>query len=346
MHVLGRIATLLGESLCFGPAYGTLKYLIRSDRPLDPERTWRFITSQRGPVLDWIRRSYPPLFVSRMLLSQSFRADHVKGIAEHYDVSNDFYELFLDRKYMFYTCADFHSESDTIEQAQTNKANHLASLIDPHPGEKILELGCGWGAMLKHLESITGDRENLYGYTLSKEQVAYNEKHNGFNVEFRNFITTDYPKSHFDKIYSIGAWEHVRKGDNRQLVDKLYQALTPEGRMVHHFFCSTSDQRPASVVCGSIFFPGSQLQSYRFYLNDFEAAGFRVAQRTVHDYRPTLRAWFDNLVANRERALQLVDVQTYNRYLVFFPASWKYFHDCIGMLVRWQLFARRGPSPR
>jgi len=67
----------------------------------------------------------------------------VLGIAAHYDVSNDFYELFLDRKYMFCTCADFPTGQETIEEAQAIKANHLLNLIDPRPGEKILELGCG-----------------------------------------------------------------------------------------------------------------------------------------------------------------------------------------------------------
>src|SRR5581483_4456023 len=99
---------------------------------------------------------------------------------------------------------DFLTGRETLEEAQTRKADFICKLIDPQPGERILELGCGWGSMLKRIHEATGDRENLFGYTLSQEQVAYNQQHNGFNVDFKNFITADYPAESFDKIYSIG----------------------------------------------------------------------------------------------------------------------------------------------
>jgi hypothetical protein len=85
---------------------------------------------------------------------------------------------------MFYTCADFHSREETLEEAQQHKADFILNLIDPKPGEKILELGCDWGPMLKRIHQHTGDKENLYGITLSKEQAKYNDEHNGFQVEF------------------------------------------------------------------------------------------------------------------------------------------------------------------
>ena len=79
------------------------------------------------------------------------KQDHLLGISEHYDVSNDFYELFLDKKYMFYSCADFDRGDETLEEAQASKANFILNLIEPKPGEKILDLGCGW---LSHRRSI------------------------------------------------------------------------------------------------------------------------------------------------------------------------------------------------
>jgi cyclopropane-fatty-acyl-phospholipid synthase len=120
-------------------------------------------------------------------------------------------------------------------------------------------------------------------------------------------------------------------------MEKLYRTLKPGGRLVLHFFCLTTDKRPANTLCGLIYFPGHLLSSYRFYLHDFEEVGFYVRRRTIHDYRPTLRAWFDRLVDNKERALELVGIETYNRYVTFFPASWRFFQDCTGMLVRWHL---------
>lgn len=343
MNALLRIAALGAESLVYGVPFGYLSYLIRSPVPLDPETTWQNITRKPPAFAQWIGDHYPPSFLRRWLLVFKQRQDHLLGISAHYDVSNDFYELFLDRRYMFYSCADFFTGQETIEEAQQQKADYILKLLDPHPGERILELGCGWGPMLKRIYECTGDKEHLTGYTLSREQVEYNEQHNGFHVEFKNFITAEYPEQAFDKIYSIGAWEHVRPREVPMLLAKLYRALVPGGRMVKHFFCRLQENLPAAAVVSQLFFPGSINSSVRYHIRAVEAAGFRIRHVSIHDYRPTLRAWFDNLVKNRQRAIELVGVRTYNRYLVFFPASWHYFDRMTGFVVRLVL-EKPGPT--
>ena len=160
------------EGLIYGPSYAYLNYLIRSPRPLEAEATWQAVAGRRSPLIEWARNEWPPAFCRPWLLARKQRQDARLGIAAHYDVSNEFYELFLDKKYMFYSCADFRSDDDTLEDAQTRKADFLFNLIDPQPGERILELGCGWGSMLKRIYESTGDKDNLYGYTLSREQAA------------------------------------------------------------------------------------------------------------------------------------------------------------------------------
>ncbi|MGI9430498.1 MAG: class I SAM-dependent methyltransferase, partial [Bythopirellula sp.] len=304
-------------------------------QPLDPATVWDDLTFDLPSYAEWVRTNWPLRPLRPLLQRAKMKQDHVLGIADHYDVSNDFYELFLDKKYMFYTCADFHHPDETIEQAQQHKADFILDLIDPQPGQKILELGCGWGAMLKRIDEHVGEKENLYGLTLSKEQVAYNEKHNGFNVEFDNFITRDYEPEAYDTIYSIGAWEHVRPNEIAPLCKKLYAAIKPGGKLVKHFFCRVAPHLFATAACSQLYFPGSMGSPYWAHVKAFERAGFRITHRSIHDYRPTLRAWFDRLVENRERALEIVDVRTYNRQLTFFPASWRYFDDGLGMLIRW-----------
>ncbi len=130
--------------------------------------------------------------------------DHASGIETHYDVSNEFYALFLDAKYKFYTCAEFLSEQDTLEEAQARKAEYLRSLLKLDGHEKVLDLGCGWGAMLKYLQD-TGHRGELTGFTLSKEQVAYAQQKLGLNVSLTNFITAPFEHAPYDRIFSIGA---------------------------------------------------------------------------------------------------------------------------------------------
>lgn len=325
------------ESLFYGPGYGGLNLQIRSPKPLDPEPLWELVNAKQPNLKTWLADNYPPRFLRRFMLAAKMKQDHLVGIDKHYNISNDFYMLFLDKKYNFYSCADFNEPDDTLEQAQTNKANFIVNLIDPKPGEKILDLGCGWGAMLKRVCEETGDRENLYGYTLSEEQVKHNDEHNHFNVEFKNFITTDYPDAEFDKIYSIGSWEHVRHDDLPVVLAKLYRTLKPGGRMVKHFLASPTEELTNSIVIAQLFFPGSYTPSHATQVQEFERAGFRIRQTTIHDYRPTLRAWFDNLVGNRDEAIKLVGVETYNRYLVFFAASYRYFDKGRATLNRYVL---------
>ncbi|MBV9241668.1 MAG: class I SAM-dependent methyltransferase, partial [Acidobacteria bacterium] len=250
---------------------------------------------------------------------------HARGIEYHYDLSNDFYKLFLDRRFMFYSCADFDLPSDTLEQAQLNKANHLLSLIAPKAGEKILELGCGWGSMLQHIHSQTGDKESLSGYTLSKEQKGYIDQNFGFNILLDDFITADLGDARYDKIYSIGAMEHVRPNEILPLLRRVHRSLKPGGRLVQHFFSlNGTDPMPTSMVSAQLFFPGSLLSLHSHHLQAATETGFRLTHDSEHDYRPTLRTWFDRLVAMTDEAVDLVGVETTNKYFAFFAQSWAF----------------------
>jgi len=332
-----QLARAAFDTAVFGPIYGLINGLVRHPLPHDPEKLWEGINQELHPVINWFNSHYPPSFMRRLLLSQKLRQKHQEGIEEHYDVSNEFYSLFLDKHSMFYTCADFHSPNDTLEDAQANKAEFILNLLDPKPGEKILDLGCGWGGMLRRIEEATGDRDNLKGYTLSRRQVEYVQQHFGYDVELQNFITTDYPVAAYDKIYSIGAWEHVRHRDVAPLLRKLYEALKPGGRLVHHFFCPLIETVPTWILTTQLFFPGSFPPAYPTQVRLFEQAGFRITHQSIHDYRPTLREWFDRLASNAEQAIDLVGVRTYNKYLVFFPMSWRFFNERHAVLVRYVL---------
>lgn len=326
------------ELATHGPAYSALNFLIRSPRPLDEERTWDFITTSAESGLGhWFREAYPPAWMRRLILRRmQYREAHL-GIEEHYDVSNDFYKLFLDSKFMFYSCADHLTGNETLEEAQTNKANHLLGLIDPKPGQKILELGCGWCSMLRHVEQHTGDRKNLSGFTLSKEQRAFNEQNYGYDVRLADFVRADLGREQYDTIYSIAAWEAIRPQEVDPILNKVYAALKPGGRFVLHFFCRLQDRLPAAISVAQLFFPGHVPVSYQAHVKAFQRAGFRTVHTSVHDYRPTLRQWFERMVARREEALALVGTKVYNRYVVFFPASWKYFNEGTGTLFRFVL---------
>jgi cyclopropane-fatty-acyl-phospholipid synthase len=337
MHPIKRYSLFFLESVLYGPTYGFLNQLIRVPEPLDPEICWELIQKQWNPFVNWTRLNYPPEFIRRWLMLRRLRQTHQAGISEHYDVANDFYEAMLDKKFMFYSCADFLNPSDTLEIAQQNKANAIFDLIDPQPGEEILELGSGWCSMLRFIEERTGEKNRLHGFTLSQDQLEFNEKEFGFDVQFADFITMDYPSESYDKIYSIGAWEHVRPKEIPALLKKLHGALRPNGRLVKHFFCLHTDKSPVSAIAGQLCFPGSQLSSYQFHTDAFENAGFRIVRRTIHDYRPTLRCWYDNLAKNKSTAIKAGGIRNYNRHIVFIAATWRFFDEGESMVIRFQL---------
>jgi cyclopropane-fatty-acyl-phospholipid synthase len=328
-----RLAWLI-ETPIFGSIYSAAQRRIRHPAPLDPDENWAALTAPTSPAQRWIRNHYPPAIFRTAYLHAKFRLDHFIGIAAHYDTSNAFYELFLDKKFMFYSGADFKSPDDTLEHAQTRKADFMLDLIAPEPGQRVLDLGCGWGGMMNHIRQHTGDKDNLFGYTLSKEQLAHVTQRYGFNVTYRDFITADYRSAEFDRIYSIGAWEHVRPREIPPLLAKLFRALKPGGRLVQQFICFPSDRPSPYAVGAQLYFPGSNLSPYDFQIQSAEAAGFRITHQSIHDYRLTLKAWYDNLAAHRDQAIDRVGLRTYNKYMVFFPIAWTFHHDREGILLR------------
>jgi cyclopropane-fatty-acyl-phospholipid synthase len=343
---LRRFCFRIVATIFFGPCYSSFLHWMTSAKPLAAEETWNHFTRPKGRIIEWFMNHYPPPILTHLFIDLYYRRsfkfkDHAIGISQHYDLSNCFYELFLDKGYMFYSCGDFSRDTDTLEDAQQNKADYLLNLIDPKSGERILDLGPGWGAMLKAIYEKTGDKENLYGYTLSREQKRYTDEKYGFRVEYRDFINTEYAPKSFDKIFSIETMEHVRPSELPLLAMKLARALKPNGKIIHQFFCQLGDVPPPHLrVAGLEIFPGSELSSLKKHLNSFEKANLKITHHSVHDYRPTLKAWFDGLVANKESAIRLVGIRNYNKYLCYFAEAWRLFNDRDLILMRFVLEPR------
>jgi cyclopropane-fatty-acyl-phospholipid synthase len=308
-----------------------LLYAIANDRihatvPWEGESNWQFWTEPKSDWLEWAARSYPPVPARVAYLDAMLNRTHAQGIEAHYDVSNDFYALFLDTKYRFYTCAEFQSETETLEVAQTNKAKYIAQLLNLDGAEKILDLGCGWGAMLRFLQDA-GHQGELTGFTLSKEQEIYARQELGLNIVLTDFIAYEFEDSSIDRILSIGSLEHVRPKELTSMYQKIYDALVPGGLAVHQFFSLNHEAYPTSMVTLQLFFPGSLLVMHQTHLEAATRVGFKITHDSIGDYRPTLRAWYDRLVANRSQALELVGLEVFNRYMTFFPISWLFFQQ-------------------
>jgi cyclopropane-fatty-acyl-phospholipid synthase len=326
MNVVKQVARFASDFAGFGIYYAIANARIHSPEPLDPTENWQLWAETKSALVDSIAGAYPTRARMQSYLESLWQDSHAAGIEAHYDVSNEFYDLFLDTKYKFYTCAEHSSGTETLEEAQENKANYLRSLMRLKGDEKVLDLGCGWGAMLKFLQD-SGHQGKLSGFTLSKEQLAYDRDVLGFDVSLTNFVTDEYGDVPYDRIYSIGSFEHIRPQELKSVYQKIYDALTPNGLAVHQFFSYDQEPLPATVLSGQLFFPGSILSTHDAHLEMAQRVGFKITHDSIHDYRPTLKAWYDRLVANREQALKLVGLETYNRYMTFFPMSWAFFNN-------------------
>ncbi|BDM78853.1 class I SAM-dependent methyltransferase [Acaryochloris marina] len=310
----------------YGLMYAVAEYKIHSPQPLTQSESWGFWTQPRSPLMEWLARFYPLKTQRISFLNRMLAQDHASGIETHYDVSNEFYALFLDEIYRFYTCAEFQSEQDSLEEAQTHKAKYLLSLMQLQGNEKVLDLGCGWGAMLKFLQD-SGHQGPLTGYTLSKEQLIYAQQRLGLNVSLTNFITDKFVEAPYDCIFSIGALEHVRPHELTDLYQKIYDALVPGGKAVHQFFSLEREPYPASMVLMQLFFPGSLLSMHETHLQIAQEVGFRITHDSIHDYKPTLKAWYERLAKNQDQAIELVGLDIFNRYMTFFPIAWLFFEQ-------------------
>jgi cyclopropane-fatty-acyl-phospholipid synthase len=255
----------------------------------------------RGParLYNWARHS----------LRRNTRAGSEKNIHAHYDLGNDFYRLFLDET-MAYSCGIFPDESCTLEQAQLNKYEMICNKLDLKPGERLLEIGSGWGGFAMYAARNRGVRVTTI--TISKEQFDYAtravaEAGLSDRVEVRYCDYRDV-QGRFDKVVSIEMLEAVGQEYWDSYFSKIDSVLEPRGRALVQVIC-VPDQRfaaygPASDWIRKYVFPGGRLPS----LYELQRSVRRVTQLETHGveeiglhYAPTLRLWRERFFKNIER---------------------------------------------
>jgi cyclopropane-fatty-acyl-phospholipid synthase len=238
-----------------------------------------------------------------------------KAIEYHYDVSNDFYSLFLDRN-MVYSCAYYRGEDDSLETAQVQKLDHILDKLMLKPGERLLDIGCGWGALVVRAAKKYGAVAT--GITLSKEQIAYARERiraegleDRCTVELRDY--RDVPGTGvFDKIASVGMFEHVGLKNLHTYFGRI-RALLKDGGVVlnHGITTSDVDSRWMGLGAGEFIdryvFPDGELPHIALVLQEMSAAGLEVTdvESLRRHYARTAHEWANRLESNRERAAHL-----------------------------------------
>jgi len=262
-------------------------------------------------------------------------------VQAHYDLSNDFFALFLDPS-MTYSCAYFEPPDVSLEQAQRNKIDLSLGKLDLKPGHRLLDIGCGWGATLRRAVEHYG--ATAVGLTLSRNQHGLARERladlgDRVEVRLQGWEEFDEP---VDRIVSIGAFEHFREERFAVFFETCRRLLPADGRLLLHSIVKrdlaelnalgleiTHEDVLFNKFILKTIFPGGQLRPAAVVRKYAEAGGFRVER--VHSLRPhyarTLDAWAANLEAARDRAVALASDEVYDTYMRYLTGCARYFRS-------------------
>ena len=246
----------------------------------------------------------------RYLTNFNFIKKSKMNVAHHYDLSDELYNLFLDPKKQ-YSCAYFKSENDTLEEAQNNKIQHIIKKLNIQPNQKILDIGCGWGSLAIDIaKSINCE---VTGITLSKNQHDYCvKKAKEFNVENQvRFKLIDYRELNekFDRIVSVGMFEHVGRKFYKKFFKQIEKLLTDSGVSLIHTIGSVNPPRDPHPWVTKYIFPGGYTPSLSEVTTPVEKAGLIVSDIEVLKlhYSHTLRHWKENCIKNKAKIIEIFD---------------------------------------
>ncbi|MEV6332212.1 cyclopropane-fatty-acyl-phospholipid synthase family protein [Streptomyces sp. NPDC051909] len=251
-----------------------------------------------------------------------------QAISHHYDVGNEFYELVLGPS-MVYSCA-YWTDSGTLEDAQRDKLDLIARKLALKEGDRLLDVGCGWGSMAIHAAKEYGAR--VVGITLSREQAAYARKRIADagltdRIEIRVQDYRDVADGPFDAISSIGMAEHVGAVQYREYADVLFRLLKPGGRLLNHQISrrpeADEDAYHVDAFIDAYVFPDGELAPMGRTLTTLEEAGFEVRDVDVlrEHYALTLRRWVANLEAHWDEAVRLTSPARARIWRLYMAAS-------------------------
>ena len=246
----------------------------------------------------------------------------------HYDASNEFYELFLDSE-MIYSCAYFRDWSDTLDEAQRDKLDLVCRKLRLRAGETLLDIGSGWGALLCHAAQRYGVR--AHGVTLSQAQYDHAQGRIA-RLGLRDRVTvalTDYMtlEGRYDKIASIGMYEHVGIANYPAYFRKMHRLLASGGIFLNHGITRRAKRNiknfgkvsPSRRVILKYIFPGTELDHIGHTVQVMESCGFEIhdVEGLHRHYARTCRLWHDRLSARREEAIALVGPERYRMWVAY-----------------------------
>ena len=277
-----------------------------------------------GQLLNKLRGTY------RYLTNFNFAQKSKNNVAHHYDISDELYDLFLDEKRQ-YSCAYFKNENDSLEIAQNNKIEHIIKKLNLKPNQKVLDIGSGWGSLAIEIAKKT--QCTVTGITLSENQYNYSiKKAKESNLENQvNFKLIDYRQLNekFDKIVSVGMFEHVGRKFYKTFFNQVSKLLNDDGSALIHTIGSVNQPRDPQPWVTKYIFPGGYTPSMSEVTGPIEKSGLMVTDVEVlrMHYFHTLRNWKERFLRNKSKVLSMFDEK--------FFRMWEFYLTSCEMSFNW-----------
>ncbi|OHB19096.1 MAG: cyclopropane-fatty-acyl-phospholipid synthase [Parcubacteria group bacterium RIFCSPHIGHO2_01_FULL_47_10b] len=285
---------------------------------------------------------------------QGLRRAYVVG--EHYDIGNELYEYMLDKR-LTYTCGYWRNGAKNLDEAEEAKIDLICRKIGLKKGDRVLDIGCGWGSFMKFAAEKYG--VSSLGITVSKEQIALGEKMSkGLPVEFRfqdyrdPIMDADGRPEMFDHIVSVGMFEHVGPKNYQEFMEVVYKHLKPKGIFLLHTIGQLTSKTTNDPWTHKYIFPNSVAPSLAQIAKSVEGL-FMIED--LHefgtDYEPTLLAWHSNFMKHWDDIKEIKDQEGKQKYTKRFRRMWEYYLLIAAGLSRsqkatlWQIVITRGDIP-
>jgi cyclopropane-fatty-acyl-phospholipid synthase len=287
-------------------------------------------------------------FVWRRVGKLNWRGRSRRNVAHHYDLDGRLYSLFLDSDRQ-YSCAYFETPQDSLDDAQLAKKRHLVAKLILQEGSRLLDIGCGWGGLALYAAETCGAR--VTGITLSQEQLAVaRQRTKERKLEgAATFDALDYRDvtGTFDRIVSVGMFEHVGAGFYDTFFAKCASILADDGVMVLHSIGRSSSPSYTNAWISEYIFPGGYIPALSEVIPAIERAGLLVTDIEILrlHYAETLKAWRDRFLAHRDEIIRLYDARFVRMWEFYLACSEAAFRCQNMMVLQIQLAKRQGIVP-
>lgn len=303
---------------------------------------------QHQPRLPWVLSLVASRYLLRKIQQLNPRTRAQRNVAHHYDLDGRLYGIFLDSDRQ-YSCAYFESSDDALDDAQLAKKRHLAAKLLIERGQRVLDIGSGWGGLALYLAEMCGAR--VTGITLSQEQLAAargraSERGLRDAVQFRLQDYRDVAER-YDRIVSVGMFEHVGVQYYDAYFGKIAQALDDDGIAVVHSIGRSGSPGYTNPWIAKYIFPGGYIPALSEVLPAIQRAGLLVTDIEILrlHYAETLKAWRERFLAHRDDIEKLYDPHFVRMWEFYLASSEMAFRDQNMMVFQIQMTKRQGVVP-